>query len=327
MYLPMTHPTWLPENGQLLQRLRQKAGLDAFVFARMNTISTAQLKELETGLGNSFYNAQIKRSTGFKLLKNLGYVEVIQAPALADAAESKVPVLQPPIDIPPERPLSAVIPESRDITAPVNTRKLFRYPFFLAIAFISLVALYFFAPNWRGESAIFLQIGQPPSPPHAPSALSDTSTGETVHFQPNSAFKKPLTTTELGQTVQSLANSPELPDVSTALPSPISLAPISCADRYRQSSVAHTPTEPLRAGDYIFFEALENSQLCVLDAQNKLTTVQLDAGMKRRISGEAPFLVHTSNWQHLKMFYQGRRVQTGDSIQQHMVLNSQFFAP
>jgi hypothetical protein len=49
--------------------------------------------------------------------------------------------------------------------------------------------------------------------------------------------------------------------------------------------------------------------------------------MKRRVNGEAPFLVHTSNWQHLKMFYQGRRVQTGDNIQQHMVLNSQFFAP
>lgn len=111
------------------------------------------------------------------------------------------------------------------------------------------------------------------------------------------------------------------------MPTPETLAAVACAPQHRQASKAHTPSAPLRPGNYIYFEALQNSQLCVLDAQNKLTTVQLNAGMKRRINGQAPFLVHSSNWQHLKMFYQGRRVQTGPSIDEHMVLSSQDFEP
>lgn len=76
---PTDHPTWLPENGQLLLSLREQARVDAFVFAKLNTVSTAQLKELETGEGNSFYNPKIKLNTGLKLLTKLGHTQ----PAIA----------------------------------------------------------------------------------------------------------------------------------------------------------------------------------------------------------------------------------------------------
>lgn len=80
----MKKPTWRPEDGQLLLSLREKAGIDAFVFVRTNTISLSQLKELETAEGNCFYNAQIKYCTGVKLLKNLGH-ELPAEPALENA--------------------------------------------------------------------------------------------------------------------------------------------------------------------------------------------------------------------------------------------------
>jgi len=318
MHLPTTQPTWLPEDGQLLQSLREKAGTDALVFARLNTISTAQLKELETGVGNSFYNAQIKRSTGFKLLRSLGHVEAVQEPALADAAESNDPVLQPPIDSPIERPLSAAEPAPHSPTAHIKTRSHSLQPLYLALAFIVFAAVVLIGLQWTKKTNVLSHPNPHLSAVQMPPVQTDGPTDTTQ--------SSPIAT-ELGPSVQVGANSPALSDVSIATPSPIALAPVSCANQHRQNSVTHTPTEPLRSGDYIFFEALEDSQLCVLDAQNKLTTLQLDAGMKRRVNGEAPFLVHTSNWQHLKMFYQGRRVQTGESIQQHMVLNSQFFAP
>jgi hypothetical protein len=327
MNLPITQPTWLPEDGQLLQSLREKAGTDALVFARINTISTAQLKELETGVGNSFYNAQIKRSTGFKLLRSLGHIEAVQEPALADAAESNDPVFPPPIDSPTERPLSAAAPASHSPTAHVKTRSHTLRPLQLALAFIVFAAVVFIGREWTKKTNVLSHPNPHLSAVQMPPVQTDGPTGPAVQAPPNKAAQNAPSAKGLDSSVQVIANSSSLADASIAMPRPTTLAPVSCVDQHRQSSVAHTPTEPLRAGNYIFFEALEQSQLCVLDAQNKLTTLQLDAGMKRRVNGEAPFLVYTSNWQHLKMFYQGRRVQTGDNIQQHMVLNSQFFAP
>lgn len=69
----MNKLTWRPADGQLLLSLREKAGIDASVFARDNTVSLAQLKELETADGHRFYSAQIKRNAGVKMLKNLGH--------------------------------------------------------------------------------------------------------------------------------------------------------------------------------------------------------------------------------------------------------------
>ena len=45
----MNTQPWGPEDGELLQKLRKNADIDAFVFARANTISAAQLHELESG--------------------------------------------------------------------------------------------------------------------------------------------------------------------------------------------------------------------------------------------------------------------------------------
>jgi hypothetical protein len=47
----MHNKPWGPEDGELLQSIREKAGMDALVFARANTISLAQLQELEGGEG------------------------------------------------------------------------------------------------------------------------------------------------------------------------------------------------------------------------------------------------------------------------------------
>jgi hypothetical protein len=341
----MKQPSWLPEDGQLLKHLREKAGIDIFVFARTNTLSTTQLKELEEGVGNSFYNAQIKRSTGLKLLKKLGHVSTPQGSA-SSASDNATDSVTSAANQAPD----CVTHDTAPAPASQNKHKGFSLQILIWLSVAALLAaLLLFGRDWTNTiyktitsfSANIMAQSQesaPNSPPVVSSPITSSTpvnsspdqaparrTAETTHNASASSLS-----TESPKTFEALSQIGESPTplVRTAEEASVKpLAPVNCADRYRQSSVAHTPTEPLRAGDYIFFEALENSQLCVLDAQNKLTTVQLDAGMKRRISGEAPFLVHTSNWQHLKMFYQGRRVQTGDSIQQHMVLNSQFFAP
>ena len=100
------------------------------------------------------------------------------------------------------------------------------------------------------------------------------------------------------------------------------MASIACDDQHRNNSTSHTPSNPLKPGSYIYIEAKADSALCVLDSDNKLSLLNLKAGMNQTVNGLAPFLVHTSNWQGLQIFFQGRLVRTdlGDSA--HLLLQS-----
>jgi transcriptional regulator with XRE-family HTH domain len=69
----MSQPNWSTEHGNLLKDLRQKAGLDIATLARKHTLSTLQIRQLETGGDTAFYNANIKFATGKKLLLALGH--------------------------------------------------------------------------------------------------------------------------------------------------------------------------------------------------------------------------------------------------------------
>jgi hypothetical protein len=61
----------------------------------------------------------------------------------------------------------------------------------------------------------------------------------------------------------------------------------------------------------------------VLDSQNQKTMLQLKAGMAKSVYGAAPFLVHSQDWQNLKLFFQGRRVVDALTDVQHLLLDSQ----
>lgn len=69
----MSQPNWSTEHGNLLKDLRQKAGLDIATLARKHTLSTLQIRQLETGGDTAFYNANIKFAIGKKLLLALGH--------------------------------------------------------------------------------------------------------------------------------------------------------------------------------------------------------------------------------------------------------------
>jgi hypothetical protein len=128
------------------------------------------------------------------------------------------------------------------------------------------------------------------------------------------------------------ASAPEAQPKATSLspaegpaknaPDKLQLASIACDDKHRKNSTSHTPSDPLKPGSYVYIEAKADSVLCVLDSDNKLSLINLKAGMTQKVNGLAPFLVHTSNWQALEIFFQGRVVRTdlGDSA--HLLLQS-----
>jgi len=68
----MTNQVWLPVDGALLKKLREDAGVEITTLARLHSLSSSQVKQLENGGDSSFYTPAIKLATGRKLLMHFG---------------------------------------------------------------------------------------------------------------------------------------------------------------------------------------------------------------------------------------------------------------
>ena len=299
----MNNPSWRSEDGQLLRSLREEAGIDELVFARSNTVSLAQLKELELGGNSSFYNPAIKRSTGVKLLKKLGHELHLPEPIpFPDALTAQAPASPAPTEH--EASLIHEVAHART-SAPRHVRRgMFQQPAFWSLCLLILVALFTFKP-WATED-------------RHPAWLSTSAPANTAPPLLNTA-----TTPTPAEVLTAAAPKSDLPTAQA--PGSATSESASCDWQHRDSSKTHTPTQPLKPGNYLYLEAQADIELCVLDSQNQKTLLQLKAGMAKSVYGSAPFLVHSQDWQNFKLFFQGRRVQVALTDMQHLLLNSQPF--
>lgn len=308
----MNNPSWRAEDGQLLRSLREEAGIDALVFARNNTVSLAQLKELESGGNNSFYNPAIKRNTGVKLLKKLGHELVVQEPV-----KWTIESAEPHQNEPPSNIAAAMAPAFANHPKPPSNsraRKLIQQTLWGSLGLLSVVALSAMKP-WGMEDpsashldTTILVMQDPPATIISKSEAQPSATE-------NQAQRFPA------PDVPALALTPSIgePPVAAIKVS----APASACDwQHRDNSTTHTPSQPLKPGNYVHLEAQSDTELCVLDSQNQRTLLKLKAGMAKSVYGSAPFLVHSPDLNSLKLFFQGRRVLEALGERQHLVLNT-----
>jgi transcriptional regulator with XRE-family HTH domain len=89
----MTNQVWLPVDGALLKKLREDAGVEITTLARLHSLSSSQVKQLENGGDSSFYTPAIKLATGRKLLMHFGadVNPIEQAPEQYHPQELKPP--------------------------------------------------------------------------------------------------------------------------------------------------------------------------------------------------------------------------------------------
>jgi hypothetical protein len=311
----MNNPTWRSEDGQLLRSLREQAGIDELVFARINTVSLAQLKELELGGESSFYTPSIKRSTGVKLLKRMGHdlvtpevVCVAQASADLGVNESASVMAAVMTPAPASHPKAPSDSKRQGLVQPA---------LFWTLGVLSLVALTALKPwsLWDASATDRL------SDPHATLAPS-SKVLSAPNIAPSAPDQRELKPAAAPTEVIALAPaSIELsrPTVKVSMPT----ATPACDWQHSDNSKTHTPKQPLKPGNYVYLEAQADTELCVLDSQNQKTMVQLKAGMATSVYGSAPFLVHSQDWQNLKLFFQGRRVVDALTDVQHLLLDSQ----
>lgn len=299
----MTSPLWQRSDGQLLKALRQEKGLDASVLARMGTMTVQQLRGLEEGEGGEFYSPEIKAHMGRSLLAKLGYVPppvasqgaVDEAPAVAEPATPPVQAVQAAQAV---QTVHAGAMSTRFDASPRASGALGRTAG-IALASAALIAIAYGAFTLARPAPA----GSVAAAPTAPAAA--TSAPLTVAAAPVTAAP-----------ALPVAAKPEPVAVATAAAS----ADPACTPADTRPGLAYTPTEPRKAGNFVHLVADKPVRLCVVDASQKATRVELEPGMGRSVPGAAPFVVR-GDLAHLRIFFQGVRVQGDLGASAQVVLN------
>ena len=313
----MSQSKWTDEHGQLLKNLRQNAGVDIATLARRHILSTTQIRQLEGGGDSAFYNPDIKLSIGKKLLQSLGHdlpVEVAtvnpaQVPvevankvpeALAVETEFKTEIAAKLMPSSKPAPLNALA--EAEATSPNNEAALkppnFAWPFLFVL--IALTCIWLYVSHSR-ESATAM-----------PAAVATVETNAPApEAAPSGAPVAPI--------------SPVSPAIPT-VPEPTSIKPLAetapkvalkSACAWGSSETEIQPTSPRKSAEYVHMVAAQNVLVCVMDADQRVATLELQAGDARSIYGPAPFKVYSANLHLLKVYFQGQYMKLpSEDIQQ-----------
>ncbi len=290
----MTSSLWQRSDGQLLKALREQAGLDPIVLARMGTMTVQQLRGLEEGEGGAFYSPEIKAHMGRSLLAKLGYVA---PPATQEAAVSEPPpAVDPVLPAPaPAHPPEPTRLASLPVDLPLGPQARLRGPAWTVWAGGGVLAL----------AALVVTLIRP-APVTTPAAVPTAQ-----------ALVPPtLETPQVAVALQAASEAAPVARVQAAAPAPTDPA---CTGDARSGPV-YTPSEPRKAGNFVYLVADKSISLCVVDASSKSTRIALEPGVGRTVPGAAPFVVR-GELAHLNIFFQGVRVQTDTGPGDQVVLN------
>ena len=299
--------------------------MDDLVFARMNAISLTQLRELEGHGQGSFYNAHIKASTGIKLLKKLGHSRTLPEPEPTQLCDPATQIPAPGIATMPV--LNAMRPHAASPQISPSTLRLRLFkdksptiePKWVGALLTVCIVMWALSSTrgreWRPSSETEAYKTAPSAPRHLTLATHQAAPANTrldpvpntpPHDSPPSALPVALNN---AAPVQARTGNESNPGNA-------------CDEQHIHNSFVHQSVNPIKVGNYIHFVADQDAALCVRDHQGKLSRLQLSAGASRSVYGAPPFLVHSTNWPGLQVFFQGRRVTGTPERPAHWVFKS-----
>lgn len=317
--------TWTESDAQQLKDLREQAGIAQAAFAKRYALSVAQVRELEGGKTGSYYSEDIKAHTGRRLLAALGYVapppsepEPAPTPPPASPSASQSEVEAAPVPEPTAAPEPESQPEPEATAAPVTPSE----PQPAAVSDAS-------APPAAPDST-------PPTPPAARrskgpwlliaavgviavAVLLVTRTPGTVIV---STVTVPVNATPVAAPAVASAQTPasdaSAPAAAASAASAASVViagadkpalPAGCeAPGPREATQYQSPVAD-KPATYVHVEAMQAARVCVLDSQNQVRALVLKVGESVNVAGVPPFTIRSAQWNDLKVFFQGLRVQ------------------
>ena len=291
----MVSISWQASDGERLKFLRHAAGFDIQKFAKINSISVAQLKLLEDGGDSSlFYSPAIKASVGRKLLSHLGEKEAPGVPEQAPPAAAGVASAQTdPIDprVARDEAIKIEALQTLDKVAADSVRNLEAHSIRKPVPLVR-------SRGYRQWYLLALLV----------------------------AVALLLVTADFNESVQWMAPTPQpLARKTSAKPAvsriettqtPAATGPAGAVDvqeqkadcRWGDQQVELHPVSVRTAGNYVHFVASAEATVCVVDGAKKSSVLSLKAGDAKSVRGEPPWQVYSRKLPELKVFYQGYQV-------------------
>ena len=292
----MSLPKWTAEHGNLLKSLREKAGLDIATLARKNMVSPLQVAQLEDGGESAFYSADIKFAAGKKLLQALGHRLPEQVQTLSEA----------PIKVPNEVKPTQSLPRNSFAITPQKT---FWLLLFLMIA-LGLLGLYVDKSKKMADASP-ANLATPTATPTV------TTTAAAPSENTSTPPEAPVTPTNAAEPVA--APLPPTPTAPATTP-PTQKQNSTC--NWNAIPVEIQPTSPRKSADYVHMQAINNGVICIKDGEQRVATLELQAGDERSIYGPAPFSVYSANLSQIKLYFQGQLVKLPGEETQHLKLTA-----
>jgi transcriptional regulator with XRE-family HTH domain len=78
---------------------------------------------------------------------------------------------------------------------------------------------------------------------------------------------------------------------------------------WQTNAVEIQPTSPRKSPEYVYMVAQQNVLVCVKDAEQRVATLELQAGDERSIYGPAPFSVYSAQLANVKFYFQGQFIK------------------
>ena len=281
----MKKPQWTREHGVLLESLRTSAGMDRATLARRNMLSVLQVEQLEAGGDSGFYNAEIKFSTGKKLLQFFGHTLQIEVEVAAEVASSISNTPSPPLEVAPQQ-AAAAKPAFKisGLGGALMVMAVLMAVFFLvqqssnSVSKQSTEATIQATQPEPKQEAVLVTPSPAPSPPPAPVSEGD---------------KQPLP--KLSET-----DKKEVPPKPQAL---------NAACAWEPTDTEIQPTSARKKGEYVHVLALDNVSLCIMDGNQRVASLSLAPGQERSIYGPGPFKVYSQQLPLVKIFFQGQAIK------------------
>ena len=304
----MSPPVWTAEQGALLKDLRQKAGLDTATLARKHILSPAQVVQLENGGDSAFYNPDIKYASGKKLLHALGHD--LPKPEPEPEPEPKPSEMVRPI----AKPTLHKERKENKARLPRPSTSLSSQNFFWPLLFL-LIGL--------GVLGIYVEKSSEPATPINTAAQP----AQTPSLVPSGTTPSlPSSSPPTSSPSEAIPDTPKVivPKSESPLPAPaasnLSGSKTNCD--WQTTALEIQPTSPRKSAEYVHMVAQQNVVVCIKDAEQRVATLELEAGKERSIYGPAPFAVYSTNLAQLNLYFQGQLVKLPNDKTQHLKLTA-----
>ena len=267
-------PIWTDADADCLRNARESAGSDLYTVARNNSLSNAQLLELEQGGDSYFYSASIKYNAGKKLLNSFdGQTEfdrLIEKTKTQSHNDTEV------VETLLEE--SAQHLQAQQNLERTNTSKTLLYS--IAISAICIAIAFVVYPIYTNKS----------------------NADKTIASQQFSQLEK--FTESANSILPSKPDSiPATQPQATKIESPMS----DCA--WSENSPNLSAKNATKDGNYVYLVAMKELVVCIKDKTNKVSIVNLKANEPQNIAGVAPLKIQSKDLDNVNIFYQGSKVQ------------------